>query len=98
MRPIDAILKDLARKIGLDFAVDYINRHQWTTWVGHGLAGFIAGFLASWYGAGIACGFYAHKEYRDSTHFSNIVLDNVMDFICPVVGGIAGALVRPLVL
>ena len=65
------------------------------TWIGHGLVGFALGFAFSLYGMGFTAGLYGYKEYLESDGFNAISLDNIMDFVCPVIGGALGVLCSP---
>ena len=62
------------------------------TWVAHFVVGFVLGLAFKEYGAGIALGVYGRKEYVESDSFDNLKLDNYMDFICPVLGGLLGTI------
>ena len=67
------------------------------TWAAHFLVGFGLGLLVGQYGAGWVAGMYGWKEYLESEKFKAIKLDNVMDFVSPLIGGLTGWWIRCLV-
>ena len=68
--------------------------HGPMTWIGHGLVGLGLGLALDLYGAGFAAGMYGWKEYLESDCLKMIKRDNVMDWMCPVIGGLLGAWIR----
>lgn len=66
----------------------------WVSWVAHGLISFGATLAFGSPGGYVVVGFYTGKEYKESDSLDNIRLDNVMDWVSPILGFCLASLLR----